>query len=50
MRWPRRCRAGRGSTGSRRGGGTKAENERLRATITEHAVALPLHEGKARWG
>jgi hypothetical protein len=27
----------------------KAENERLRATITEQAVALHLHEGKARW-
>ena len=27
----------------------QAEVERLRATITEQAVALHLHEGKARW-
>ncbi len=27
----------------------KAEVERLRATVTEQAVALHLHEGKARW-
>ena len=27
----------------------EAEVERLRATITEQAVALHLHEGKARW-
>jgi hypothetical protein len=27
----------------------KAEIERLRATVTEQAVALHLHEGKARW-
>lgn len=27
----------------------QAEIERLRATITEQAVALHLHEGKARW-
>ena len=26
-----------------------AEIERLRATVTEQAVALHLHEGKARW-
>ena len=26
-----------------------AELERLRATVTEQAVALHLHEGKARW-
>jgi transposase len=29
--------------------GAKAEIERLRATVTEQAVALHLHEGKARW-
>jgi hypothetical protein len=28
----------------------RAEIERLRATVTEQAVALHLHEGKARWG
>jgi len=27
----------------------KAEIERLRATITEQAIALHLHEGKASW-
>ncbi len=27
----------------------KFEIERLRATVTEQAVALHLHEGKARW-
>jgi hypothetical protein len=27
----------------------RQENERLRATVTEQAVALRLHEGKARW-
>lgn len=27
----------------------KAEIERLRSTVTEQAVALHLHEGKARW-
>ncbi|MGH3180825.1 MAG: helix-turn-helix domain-containing protein [Mycobacterium sp.] len=27
----------------------KAELERLRATVTEQAVALHLHQGKARW-
>jgi transposase-like protein len=27
----------------------KAEIERLRATVTEQAVALHLHEGKASW-
>jgi len=27
----------------------KEELERLRATVTEQAVALHLHEGKARW-
>ena len=27
----------------------EAEVERLRATVTEQAVALHLHEGKARW-
>jgi transposase-like protein len=27
-----------------------AELERLRATVTEQAVALHLHEGKAAWG
>jgi transposase-like protein len=27
----------------------KEEIERLRATVTEQAVALHLHEGKARW-
>lgn len=26
-----------------------AELERLRATVTEQAVALHLHEGEARW-
>jgi hypothetical protein len=26
-----------------------AELERLRTTVTEQAVALHLHEGKARW-
>lgn len=26
-----------------------AEIERLRATVTEQAVSLHLHEGKARW-
>ena len=29
--------------------GAREEIERLRATITEQAVALHLHEGKARW-
>ena len=28
---------------------TRAEVERLRATVTEQAVALHLHQGKARW-
>ncbi len=28
---------------------TQAELERLRATVTEQAVALHLHHGKARW-
>lgn len=28
----------------------KAELQRLRATVTEQAVALHLHEGKAGWG
>ena len=28
----------------------QAEIDRLRATVTEQAVALHLHEGKARWG
>lgn len=47
------------SVPGRRGGGrpgvdpalaeAKAEIERLRATVTEQAVALHLHEGKARW-
>ena len=27
----------------------KAEIERLRATVTEQAVSLHLHEGKSRW-
>lgn len=27
----------------------RAEVERLRATVAEQAVALHLHEGKARW-
>ena len=27
----------------------RAEVERLRGTVTEQAVALHLHEGKARW-
>jgi transposase-like protein len=27
----------------------QSEIERLRATVTEQAVALHLHEGKARW-
>lgn len=27
----------------------QGEIERLRATVTEQAVALHLHEGKARW-
>jgi transposase-like protein len=27
----------------------QVEIERLRATVTEQAVALHLHEGKARW-
>ncbi len=27
----------------------ESEIERLRATVTEQAVALHLHEGKARW-
>ena len=27
----------------------RAEIERLRATVTEQAVALHLHEGKSRW-
>ncbi|WP_198016906.1 hypothetical protein [Nocardioides sp. CF8] len=27
----------------------EAEVERLRSTVTEQAVALHLHEGKARW-
>ncbi|QGK51563.1 helix-turn-helix domain-containing protein (plasmid) [Mycobacterium intracellulare subsp. chimaera] len=28
----------------------RAECERLRATVTEQAVALHLHEGKLAWG
>lgn len=28
----------------------RVEIERLRATVTEQAVALHLHEGKASWG
>jgi transposase-like protein len=28
----------------------QSEIERLRATVTEQAVALHLHEGKAAWG
>ncbi|GAA5116973.1 hypothetical protein GCM10025762_32570 [Haloechinothrix salitolerans] len=28
----------------------RAEAERLRATVTEQAVALHLHEGKPAWG
>src|SRR5215207_1237488 len=28
----------------------QVEIERLRATVTEQAVGLHLHEGKARWG
>jgi hypothetical protein len=28
----------------------RAEIERLRATVTEQAVALHLHLGKSRWG
>lgn len=28
----------------------KAEIERLRATVTEQAVALHLHQGKSLWG
>ncbi len=27
----------------------QVEIDRLRATVTEQAVALHLHEGKARW-
>jgi len=27
----------------------RAEVQRLRATVTEQAVALHLHQGKARW-
>jgi transposase-like protein len=27
----------------------RAEIERLRATVTEQAISLHLHEGKARW-
>ena len=27
----------------------KAEIERLRATVTEQAITLHLHEGKSRW-
>jgi transposase-like protein len=27
----------------------RAEVERLRATVTEQAISLHLHEGKARW-
>ena len=27
----------------------RAEIERLRATVTEQAVSLHLHEGKSRW-
>jgi len=27
----------------------RAELERLRATVTEQAIALHLHEGKAGW-
>ena len=30
-------------------GAANAKIERLRATVTEQAVALHLHEGKARW-
>ena len=30
--------------------GLRAEVDRLRATVTEQAVALHLHAGKARWG
>jgi transposase-like protein len=28
----------------------RAEVERLRATVTEQAVTLHLHQGKSRWG
>ena len=28
----------------------RVEVERLRATVTEQAITLHLHEGKARWG
>lgn len=28
----------------------RAEIERLRATVTEQAVTLHLHQGKSRWG
>jgi hypothetical protein len=28
----------------------RAEIERLRATVTEQAVSLHLHQGKSRWG
>lgn len=45
-----------GTAGTQIGGGceaalarAQAEIERLRATVTEQAVALHLHEGKARW-
>jgi transposase-like protein len=30
-------------------GAAQAEIERLRATVTEQAVELHLHQGKARW-
>ena len=50
-------RAGRGGAGPARGESAsrrrwrrrRLEIERLRATVTEQAVALHLHEGKARW-
>ncbi|MGH3379399.1 MAG: hypothetical protein ACRDP6_32170 [Actinoallomurus sp.] len=29
--------------------GARAEIERLRATVTEQAVSLHLHQGKSRW-
>jgi hypothetical protein len=37
------------STGQAALAEAKAELERLRATVTEQAVALHLHEGKAAW-
>jgi len=49
----RACRGGARTAGVSREqaalDAARVEIERLRATVTEQAVALHLHEGKARW-